>query len=203
MRNLVGHANWDAAVTRTAAVFRAAGVTPELSQWHNEYVGENAQEAMLNIESALLGYWANEHEPSLMTGGMLYVQLIKERIAEAELLLQQHAAARFRSASPSASPLRHQHAQPTMATSTAPSTPHNKEVRMLAFTPTPKHIVTYTSTPPRPDAWTLSYKLLLQQILDLLSTDPYSVDYAHTACVRRMAERCGTQGAHLASIRHP
>ena len=166
LRDIVGPANWDAAVTRTAAVFRAVGITPELTRWRNDYVGEHAQEAMLSIESALLDLWKHPDEPSSITGGMLYMQLVMARLAEADDLLRQHAdgrAGRLRSATASLSPLPTppsvealqqvtlQHPQVCISRACRPHlvVQHNASATTLQMTMSPQYRVTQVPSLPR------------------------------------------------------
>ena len=92
LRNtFIGAANWDAAVTRTAAVFTAAGVTPAFTRWNQGgYLGEFGQIALLRLENRLLLHWPAEAPlagaaPAItpMTGGELIMQLVGMRLAEA------------------------------------------------------------------------------------------------------------------------
>lgn len=92
LRNtFIGAANWDAAVTRTAAVFTAAGVTPAFTRWdQGGYLGELGQIALLRLENRLLPHWPAEAPlagaaPAItpLTGGELIMQLVGMRLAEA------------------------------------------------------------------------------------------------------------------------
>ena len=87
---LIGEDTWDAAVTRTAAVFAAAGITPAFTMWNeNNYLGEHGQLALLGLEARLLTHWptvpAAVAVPGVdpLTGGTVLIQLVGQRIAEA------------------------------------------------------------------------------------------------------------------------
>jgi len=97
VRDLIGAANFDAALIRTRAVLAATGVDATMTQFVNGYAGRYAQEAILDLEQLLLPAWAPTLDVAAqrvaITGGAMFKELVGIRVGQARLRARLQAAA--------------------------------------------------------------------------------------------------------------
>jgi hypothetical protein len=93
MRFLFGEENWDYLVDRMHRVLVSLDIHKKNTPWNNDYLQENVQVALLDIERMLLntnGWLGNDSQEmgiEYPTTGELFMTLVSDRVREAERII--------------------------------------------------------------------------------------------------------------------